>query len=52
MLLDRPYRKGLLWTEAKIELLRGSGTQFDPELVGPFIEAIERSDYLRRLQLT
>jgi diguanylate cyclase (GGDEF)-like protein len=52
MLLDRPYRKGLLWTEVKTELLSGSGTQFDPALVGPFIDAIERSDYLRRLQLT
>jgi diguanylate cyclase (GGDEF)-like protein len=51
MLLDRPYRKGMLWSEAKAELLRGSGTQFDPALVGPFIDAIERSDYLRRLQL-
>ncbi|MFN8514113.1 MAG: diguanylate cyclase [Thermomicrobiales bacterium] len=51
MLLDRPYRKGMLWSEVKTELLRGSGTQFDPELVAPFIDAIERSDYLRRLQL-
>jgi HD-GYP domain-containing protein (c-di-GMP phosphodiesterase class II) len=51
MLLDRPYRNGMLWGEVKAELLRGSGTQFDPELVGPFIEAIERSDYLQRMQL-
>lgn len=51
MLLDRPYRKGMLWSEVKAELLRGSGTQFDPTLVAPFIEAIERSDYLQRLQL-
>jgi HD-GYP domain-containing protein (c-di-GMP phosphodiesterase class II) len=51
MLLDRPYRKGMDWAEVRAELRRGSGSQFDPALVGPFIEAIERSDYLRRLRL-
>jgi diguanylate cyclase (GGDEF)-like protein len=52
MLLDRPYRKGMPWGEVKAELLRDSGKQFDPTLVGPFIDAIERSDYLQRHQLS
>lgn len=51
MLLDRPYRKGLAWQEVRTELQRGSGSQFDPALVGPFIAAIEESEYLQKLQL-
>lgn len=51
MLLDRPYRRGMAWLEVKAELLRGSGTQFDPALIGPFIDAIEQSNYLEQLQL-
>lgn len=41
MCLDRPYRKALTWEEARRELERGAGTQFDPELVLQFIEAME-----------
>nr|HET8628403.1 diguanylate cyclase [Thermomicrobiales bacterium] len=46
MLLNRPYRRGLGWPEVAAELRRGAGTQFDPALVEPFIEAIEHSTYL------
>ncbi len=52
MLLDRPYRKGMVWEEVKEELRRGSGSQFDPTLIEPFIQALEASNYLQRLGLT
>lgn len=38
MLCDRPYRKALKPSEALEELRKGSGTQFDPNLVDIFIE--------------
>jgi HD-GYP domain-containing protein (c-di-GMP phosphodiesterase class II) len=44
MILDRPYRKALTDEEAVAELRRNSGTQFDPELVGPFIQLLESSE--------
>jgi len=37
MTLDRPYRKGLSGAEALAGLERGSGAQFDPSLVAPFV---------------
>ena len=37
MTSDRPYRKGLSFDAAKAEILRLSGTQFDPEAVSAFI---------------
>ena len=37
MTSDRPYRKGLSWETAMSEVARGSGTQFDPDLVPPFL---------------
>ena len=36
MTSDRPYRKALELDKASEELIRGSGTQFDPELVDLF----------------
>ncbi len=36
MVADRPYRKGLSTTEAVRELVRCSGSQFDPEIVDCF----------------
>ncbi|AKU91741.1 HD domain-containing phosphohydrolase [Vulgatibacter incomptus] len=36
MLCDRPYRKGTNWNTARGEILRCSGTQFDPEAVRAF----------------
>ena len=41
MCLDRPYRKGMSWAEIRAELERGSGTQFDPDLVPIFIAAMD-----------
>ncbi|MEO8538793.1 MAG: diguanylate cyclase [bacterium] len=46
MTTDRPYRKGLSAERAIQEILNGSGTQFDPDLSGPFIDMIERQ-YLK-----
>jgi HD-GYP domain-containing protein (c-di-GMP phosphodiesterase class II) len=40
MTYDRPYRKGRSLEGAVEEIRRGSGTQFDPELVEPFIRAV------------
>ena len=40
MTSDRPYRKALLSSEALLELKKGAGTQFDPNLVEKFTEAI------------
>lgn len=37
MTSDRPYQKGLPFEEAKAEILRLSGVQFDPEAVKAFI---------------
>jgi HD-GYP domain-containing protein (c-di-GMP phosphodiesterase class II) len=36
MTLARPYRKAYSTNEAMAQLLAGSGTQFDPELVTAF----------------
>src|SRR2546422_3922675 len=41
MTSSRAYREALPWDEAKEFLRRGAGTQFDPALVGPFLEVLE-----------
>jgi diguanylate cyclase (GGDEF)-like protein/putative nucleotidyltransferase with HDIG domain/PAS domain S-box-containing protein len=41
MTSDRPYRKGMAVEAALEELVRCSGTQFDPDLVAEFIELIQ-----------
>lgn len=41
MTADRPYRKGRTPEQAFAELRAGAGSQFDPHLVEPFIQAIE-----------
>jgi len=38
MVSDRCYRQGLGFDEAARRLRAGAGTQFDPRLVGPFVE--------------
>ena len=41
MITDRPYRAGLSLDDAKKELIKGSGTQFDPEVVRVFMNCLE-----------
>ncbi len=41
MTQDRPYRKAMTQEEAIVEIKKNSGTQFDPEVVGFFLESIE-----------
>ncbi len=41
MTSDRPYRKALPHEVAKAELIRCSGTQFDPDIVQVFLRKIE-----------
>jgi diguanylate cyclase (GGDEF)-like protein len=51
MTLDRPYRKALSHEEAKEELRKGTGTQFDPAVVKGFlavIAVIEAEEQARR----
>lgn len=43
MLVNRPYRSRLSWGKVVAELRNGKGTQFDPSLVEPFIEAMEQA---------
>lgn len=45
MTTNRPYRKALPYEQAKDEILRCSGTQFDPRIVEAF-EAIPVNDWL------
>jgi len=40
MTRDRSYRKGFSRDEAAVELLRCSGTQFDPEIVDVFVNKV------------
>jgi diguanylate cyclase (GGDEF)-like protein len=53
MTYDRPYRKGRSLQQAVEEIRKGAGTQFDPDLVEPFIAAVtsqtgQLSDAARR----
>lgn len=48
MLSDRPYRSALPVKDVRTELIRCSGTQFDPELVKTILErnTLERAEFL------
>jgi len=39
---DRPYRNAMPIERARQEIEKGTGTQFDPGLVGPFIDLVGR----------
>lgn len=43
MTFDRPYKAGMNWEEAIVELRANKGTQFDPDIVEAFIAIIEES---------
>ncbi len=42
MLSDRPYRKALSLERAVEQLRQGSGTEFDPRVVGAFVGLVEQ----------
>jgi putative nucleotidyltransferase with HDIG domain len=42
---DRPYRKGRPYQVARDEIIRGEGTQFDPEVVSAFLAVPESHWY-------
>ncbi|MBI3754070.1 MAG: HD domain-containing protein [Deltaproteobacteria bacterium] len=50
MITERPYRKGLTLEDAKQELIRFSGAQFDPMVVDAFIAVCIREENLEKRQ--
>jgi len=44
MMTDRPYRKSLSLARIKEELHSGSGTQFDPVVVGTFLQLLDERE--------
>ena len=42
MTTDRPYRKARSVTEARAEIERNAGTQFDPQLAEAFLRLMDR----------
>ena len=42
MTSDRPYRKALTYQDARNEIARCCGTQFDPEIVKCFLDIPEQ----------
>jgi diguanylate cyclase (GGDEF)-like protein len=40
MIAERPYRSGMPASDARAELLRGAGTQFDAEIVDAFLRTL------------
>jgi HD-GYP domain-containing protein (c-di-GMP phosphodiesterase class II) len=44
MVADRPYRAGIAPAEARAELTRCAGTQFDPAVVDAFLNSLEASE--------
>ena len=45
---DRPYRKARSLDQAVIEIERGAGTQFDPDLVDPFVSSVSTGSAILR----
>ncbi len=50
MITERPYRKPLSRRDAVSELLRCSGTQFDPAIVEHFVEILDNDPEVQRLE--
>ncbi len=44
MVSQRPYKRALTFEEGRSEIVRCSGTQFDPEIASIFLEFIEESE--------
>ncbi len=44
MTVDRPYRAKLTGDQAKVELLKVAGSQLDPELVGAFVQTLDKEN--------
>ncbi len=44
MTSDRPYRAAMPVTEARLELSRNAGTQFDPTVVGALLHVLDRRE--------
>ena len=42
MSFERPYHRGLTYTECLVELERCKGTQFDPDMVDAFVRVLKR----------
>ena len=49
MVSDNPYRKSHNQEWAKEQLIKGSGLQFDPDIVKIFINEIENNQYLNKI---
>lgn len=49
---DRAYRKALAESAARSELLRGAGTQFDPNIVREFLTMLEENDRRQGIAIT
>lgn len=49
---DRAYRKALSESAARTELLRGAGSQFDPNVVREFLEMLEEHDRQQGITVT
>jgi len=45
---DRPYRRARTLEAAVLEIRKGNGTQFDPDLVEPFVAAVTTGSALLR----
>lgn len=45
MTSDRPYRKGLPYDEVIVEIKKGMGGQFDPEIARVFVSMLEKGEF-------
>jgi diguanylate cyclase (GGDEF)-like protein/putative nucleotidyltransferase with HDIG domain len=52
MLSDRAYRTALPIAEAREEMLRGAGTQFEGSIVAALLDIVDQPDYVRRHSAT